>query len=180
MRGIATMHNGIRYRSLLEAKWAAFFTNIGWQFEYEPFEGNGYIPDFLILGEASFLVEVKPAHNWRGLEEHTSKVERGLAGIWGGYAIIVGASPIILHKEGDYACGLLTESCELRSWEAGIWSLCPDCRHAAIVSQYGSFQRRPCAHYDGSQWPIEDWSYRLLNARWKDASNQVQWRGSGK
>ncbi len=198
MRGIATIHNGIRYRSLLEAKWAAFFTNIGWQFEYEPFEGNGYIPDFLILGEASFLVEVKPAHNWRGLEEHTDKVESGLAGVWNGDVVIVGASPVILQDMYgcDFACGLHGQpqgdwdgeievpprfSPETVWWEPGMWSRCPVCQAPSILHQCGIYYRLPCGHQDGGHmWLVNSQEHQALRHHWNAASNQVQWRGSGK
>lgn len=58
---IATLYSGIEYRSRLEARWAAFFDEIGWRHTYEPFDGDGYIPDFLIHGTRPLLVEVKPA-----------------------------------------------------------------------------------------------------------------------
>ena len=34
--GIPTLYNGIQFRSRLEAKWAAFFDLLGWEYEYEP------------------------------------------------------------------------------------------------------------------------------------------------
>ena len=58
---IPTLYQGIEYRSRLEARWAAMFDNIGWKFTYEPFDTNGYIPDFLIHGDRPMLVEIKPA-----------------------------------------------------------------------------------------------------------------------
>ena len=59
--GIPTLYNGIQFRSRLEAKWAAFFDLLGWEYEYEPFDLDGWIPDFLIKGkELDILVEVKP------------------------------------------------------------------------------------------------------------------------
>lgn len=57
--GIPTCYLGRQYRSRLEARWAAFFGLLGWDFEYEPFDLQGWIPDF-ILPKAKVLVEVKP------------------------------------------------------------------------------------------------------------------------
>lgn len=51
MKAIKTKFNGIIYRSRLEATWAAFFKNLEWNFEYEPYDLNGWIPDFIILGK---------------------------------------------------------------------------------------------------------------------------------
>lgn len=58
---IPTMYKGRRYRSRLEARWAAFFDQLRWDHEYEPFDLKGWIPDFLLtIGEDSALVEIKP------------------------------------------------------------------------------------------------------------------------
>jgi hypothetical protein len=64
---IPTRYNGVKFRSRLEARWAAFFEQCGWPWEYEPFDLEGWIPDFLIKGASPCLVEVKPI-TWR----HTS------------------------------------------------------------------------------------------------------------
>jgi hypothetical protein len=62
IKAIPTTYNGINFRSRLEAKWAAFFDNIDWPYEYEPIDLDGYIPDFIIKGSRSqVLVEIKPA-----------------------------------------------------------------------------------------------------------------------
>ena len=57
---IKTRYSGISFRSRLEARWAAFFDLMGWQWHYEPFDLDGWFPDFLIEGNRQTLVEVKP------------------------------------------------------------------------------------------------------------------------
>lgn len=57
-----TMYNGRLYRSRLEARWAAFFDLAGFEFEYEPFDLNGWSPDFLL--EKNTLVEIKPSKDF--------------------------------------------------------------------------------------------------------------------
>jgi len=59
-----TTVNGRRYRSQLEARWATLFNLLDWPFEYEPFQLYGWIPDFLLLGTAPVLVEVKPVYTF--------------------------------------------------------------------------------------------------------------------
>lgn len=82
MNSIRTEYNGIIFRSRLEATWAAFFDLIGWQWEYEPFDLDGYIPDFGIktinnysehhqFHNGLILVEVKPVFS---LKEFSSKI----------------------------------------------------------------------------------------------------------
>lgn len=61
MNAIPTRYNGINFRSRLEAKWARFFDLIGWKWDYEPLDFNGYIPDFYLHGDNPCFVEIKPA-----------------------------------------------------------------------------------------------------------------------
>lgn len=65
--GKPTHHNGIDFRSKLEAQWACFFEYTGWEYNYEPFEINGRLPDFIIKCKnknyptiKQLIVEVKP------------------------------------------------------------------------------------------------------------------------
>ena len=72
MKAHQTIYKGVSFRSRLEARWAAFFDLIGWEWEYEPFDLIGWTPDFLVSfhcghmecgGKQSrhkLLVEVKP------------------------------------------------------------------------------------------------------------------------
>lgn len=69
IKAIPTKYGGTLFRSRLEARWAAFFDLIGIRWIYEPFELDGWTPDFMIsLPEDAFrevedtrlLVEVKP------------------------------------------------------------------------------------------------------------------------
>jgi hypothetical protein len=55
---IPTTYRDIRFRSRLEARWAAFFDGLGAEWSYEPTDLPGWIPDFRI-GDA--LLDVKPA-----------------------------------------------------------------------------------------------------------------------
>src|SRR5271166_5656694 len=60
---IPTIYQGIRFRSRLEAKWACFFTTMGWHWEYEPLDLPGWIPDFAVEipdFQLTTLVECKP------------------------------------------------------------------------------------------------------------------------
>lgn len=82
--GIPTEFDWRRYRSRLEARWAAFFSLLGWQFEYEPMDLSGWIPDFALFGAGgrlAALVEIKP---YSMLEEfgERPKYERAIASQW--------------------------------------------------------------------------------------------------
>lgn len=60
-----TVYKDTLFRSRLEAKWAAFFDLAGWRWEYEPYDLDGWTPDFLIHGVHPILCEVKPIV-WQG------------------------------------------------------------------------------------------------------------------
>ena len=61
--GIPTTYAGVRYRSRLEARWAAFFSSIGWRFIYEPEDFGGWIPDFALVHKGGpTYVEIKPLY----------------------------------------------------------------------------------------------------------------------
>jgi hypothetical protein len=55
--GIPTTYRGINFRSRAEARWAAFFDEMAWAWQYEPLDFPGYIPDFSLFGRC--FVEVK-------------------------------------------------------------------------------------------------------------------------
>lgn len=58
-----TRYNDRLFRSRLEARYAAFFDLLGINWEYEPFDLNGWSPDFIIrCKNFETLVEVKPKY----------------------------------------------------------------------------------------------------------------------
>lgn len=74
---IPTKYRGVQFRSRLEACWASFFDRMGWQWEYEPIDMPGWIPDFLLLTQSrKFLVEIKPAVEFDQLTQYWTKIER--------------------------------------------------------------------------------------------------------
>lgn len=60
MKAIPTRYAGVIFRSRLEARWAAFFDLAGIQWDYEPFDLDGWTPDFVLHGDVPILAEVKP------------------------------------------------------------------------------------------------------------------------
>jgi len=61
MKAIPTPYGGCRFRSRLEARWAAFFDLAALDWDYEPIDLDGWAPDFSIhsAGETVYA-EVKP------------------------------------------------------------------------------------------------------------------------
>ena len=77
-----TVYNGTKFRSRLEARWACFFDLLGWKWQYEPFDLQGWTPDFIIYGKDSrfLLLEIKPFINDEVLAEYQNKVTKGAKG----------------------------------------------------------------------------------------------------
>lgn len=121
--GIPTVYAGIQFRSRLEARWAAFFDQCGWRWEYEPFDLPGWIPDFMLEGRVA--VEVKPFTRpaewfgqwvdiWKAFDESGSFYETALLGTspfdMKGFAAIGysiwGYAPILVSRNQDNSLDL--------------------------------------------------------------------------
>lgn len=120
MTAIPTTYAGVRFRSRLEARWAAFFDLLGWPWEYEPLDLNGYIPDFIVtFRTARVLVEVKPALTLADFEEAQRKIE---GSGWFGFALCVGAT-LDRVANSELRLGLLWSQKRGEDWKWGEFSL---------------------------------------------------------
>jgi hypothetical protein len=104
-----TIYKGYAFRSRLEAKWARFFDLMKWTWEYEPFDLDGWSPDFVIKGRPhDILVEVKPFMDLDNddARETISKIRKCLHRTNNRLAIIVGTGPRFSsdfgQHEGEY------------------------------------------------------------------------------
>lgn len=186
--GIPTLFKGIEYRSLHEAKWAVFMFLIGWEATYEPFEGDGYIPDFIVHGESAFFLEVKPAVTKKDYEDEVPKVEKGLLR-YKKDALIVGAHPL-RGPVSDYGWGNEHPSAgwmgeffgsdeynpqEGFSWDPGAWTQCGKCGAYAIFHTVQTYTCRPCGHYFGDHY-LRHPDVASLEDAWAEATNAAKYR----
>lgn len=85
IKPIPTIHNGVEFRSRLEARWDVFFEAIGLCCVYEPFtisnNNLSYTPDFIchfaLLGMSKskdVLIEIKPKTPNRNYIEYLAKI----------------------------------------------------------------------------------------------------------
>ena len=153
---IRTTYNGVRFRSRLEAKWACVFDRLGWRWEYEPFDLDGYIPDFILLGADPVLVEVKPAVSTGKLDDAKPKIERSG---WNHDALIVGGSlrPYISESYGAYLAhwypliGLLGQygdeaTSDGHEWGYGLAHTCRECGRPSFHHDHQTWRSRVCGH----------------------------------
>lgn len=85
--GIPTKGYGnIIYRSRIEAKWSYFMKYLGWNCIYEPYDFNGYVPDFIVKDTKcenikNLFIEVKSDKNTSEYDNYYNKaLESGFEG----------------------------------------------------------------------------------------------------
>lgn len=152
MHGIPTLYQGVRFRSRLEATWAAFFDLIEWRWQYEPFDLPGWIPDFQISTNSksfnpNYLVEVKPVppDDLRSERPEHRKIEAAIGDL-NYQVLLVGTSP----------------------------QPCDDKRHKGVF--VGQLRPSPTLFIEGTKII---WSAGLFNVdlhKWAQAKNKVQWK----
>ena len=115
--GIPTIGaRGLQFRSRLEAQWSYVFTELNWNWEYEPYDLNGYIPDFIVVfpNGNELLIEVKSIMNvWDNEKECKAYIDKILNSGWKKMFMIVGANVGLgEHSEngnGGVSLGLVGE-----------------------------------------------------------------------
>lgn len=181
MNAIPTTYKGVRFRSRLEATWAAFFDELKWPWEYEPLDLAGYIPDFILPfdeGRRPLLVEVKPAMDLLTLEAHTAKID---ASGWSQEALLVGARCFEDHINGNYylgpVLGLLREvdTIDGQCWAEAQAMCCNQCKGPSLCHALWTFSCRVCGAYDGDHYQLP--SGTRFSDAWAKAKNHAQWRG---
>ncbi|NPD67275.1 hypothetical protein HN018_06770 [Lichenicola cladoniae] len=180
---IPTTYNGRRYRSRLEAKWAAFFDLLKWSAEYEPFDLGKWSPDFQIYSpESRGLIEVKPWVN-QSIETCDRVVEaccRHGFDDFGDYAWLTNVAPTF---ESSFAhVGWIANLREDdKTWTPVHigWFRSPDEKHVSadlvhVSSDYWVSWMRADANrmgLDDEPMPQTD----LVKSLWSRASNVCQW-----
>lgn len=186
IRAIPTIYRSRRYRSRLEARWAVMFDLLKWKYEYEPYDLDGWIPDFALFGDEEILVEAKP-HGLRErfTEKEIEKIRRATE-----------------HDEKRYNDVLLLGSTiqmeYVRQCGCKVWTL------GSLMIYIGGYppliEEAILSHYDGKTWgfyPPSDKIERITGLGhnypnehdtrpypkfyevldlWNEAGNTVQWR----
>jgi hypothetical protein len=183
---IPTVYRGRRYRSRLEARWAAFFDRLGMEHEYEPYDLGKWSPDFL-LTKRRRLVEVKP---FIDLDDptlarmHAACVERGSFEADGGAISAILhtiAAPRICVVDGCRFLQLGWASRRSYSPVAGILGWLPTYHgYEAIVCFLRSGGPNEEDIEANRRNPVVPETDATLGLRaWADACNDVQWLASG-
>lgn len=168
--GIPTTYRGVRMRSRLEARWAAFFDALGWAWMYEPIELPGWIADFAVSFSSPLLVEVKPALT---LDDLLAERHRIANSGWQHEVLLVGGA---LHHLDDAhpVVGLLAEreaspDGPLWLWDKARLFECLNCGATSVLHESGSWRCRACGADGGHVGALS------CRERWDKAGNRVQW-----
>lgn len=175
-----TYYKGIRMRSATEAKWAAFFDQLGWVWTYEPERFGNYRPDFFVLrpDQRTILVEAKCETR---IEELAEPIHR-ICESYRKPALVLWSFPRreqAIHKIGEYVLerrpAQMIQAQALVAW-------CNRCEWAPFVSYmiaYPSSTAVTCLFCD-STWEPGAGRAQLrpgaIEQLWAQACNAAQWR----
>jgi hypothetical protein len=185
IQAIPTVYQGRQYRSRLEAKWAAFFDEIGWRYEYEPFDLGEWSPDFMLRSNDALreiLVEVKPitqidetvcARMERAANEHS----------WRGDLMLLGTTPNVgelVQPWNGPAIGWLAEFDDYEGQNSWYWAHAGTGLYKGKIDfshEYGAYYGRitHCGYKQAEELPFSQ-----IEAAWSRASNTVQWHKRAK
>lgn len=122
IKAIPTRYRDVDFRSRLEATWAAYFDLAKVPWEYEPFDMDGWAPDFLLrVGAFEILAEVKPVADPAIARADYAKAMRFAGEHW---VACLGRAPMA------FSVGLLLDRPNDESRDADVWldvheKLCP-------------------------------------------------------
>lgn len=209
IKAIPTTYAGVNFRSRLEARWAAFFDLCGWKWDYEPFDLDGWAPDFMLKGKIKALVEVKPI-DFRGNDDQLYRQAKtraakafGVAGRGAGASLpeyevlVVGNGPFETDWWARWALGVFAapklepddldkelygdqlKDTTFGSDVADLFFGASGGPALDYAARYGSHQYRIGGQYEGDHHLI-DIDDDTPERLWREAGNIVQWMPSWK
>lgn len=144
-----TTYAGVRFRSRLEARWAAFFDLCGWRWEYEPVDLAGWVPDFVLhMPLASVYCEVKPVLLRRE-----------------------GSAFLLPNKQEEAFAKATQHWREHQILSLGVGPQRPDFFAIGALADTPTLAGYSWADLKDSLAPVD------ADKSWREAGNQTQWRG---
>lgn len=178
MHGIPTIYKGIRFRSRLEARWAAFFDLLKWDWAYESVDCNGWIPDFSIkTNDLPLLVEVKGT--WQAPIAAIQKAIRALGNFEKHHVLFCG-NGLFSDTYTDGCIGWISDDFlggEHDNIDTAILikPTHPAFRFGLAAGTTGSYQDRITGVHDGDHHysPV---GLEIVYDLWARACNATQWK----
>lgn len=189
--GIPTNYKGVQYRSRLEAKWACFFDLLGWPYQYEPYDLDGYIPDFAIMFRSPLLVEVKPVLS---IDEVLQKCAKPISAAWNeNRRVLIAGGGIGYHggqessqgKHTSYNIGWIAfgedeyDEFDTNNLTSAPFMICPGCKK---ISTYPLGGNQTCVRCEIDLYGhdlrtpfYKEMTQLKLISMWQKSSNAVQY-----
>jgi hypothetical protein len=192
--GIPTVYAGRRFRSRVEARWAAFFDLLEWKWEYEPFDLKGWIPDFSLKGfNEDVIVEVKSVSRLEDpiAVEAIAKAEKAMKeDSRRSDLLLLGHQwPDVKNWIDEVAFGWLGQYMGDVGFEGWSWAEAAlgrwegrdrdtKCNHSGygFCHSEQSFHDRITGRYDGGRFGSSGVDQKELARFWQEAGNRVQWK----
>lgn len=164
IKAIPTTYAGVNFRSRLEARWAAFFDLCGWKWDYEPFDLEGWAPDFRLRTKVGpVLCEVKPVDLSAILESAITDSRDALA--------LPEYGKAVQYEKKYQVCLLGTEPIECSlPLPVGMVLAAPVGAEYKAEEMYDELTVE-------STVDSETGEIRYGRELWRSAGNEVQWRG---
>ena len=195
IKAIPTLYNGRIFRSRLEAKYAAMFTLLRWEFEYESIDLGPWSPDFQLIGDPSSVhvyVEVKPITAFDN--DTMAKMVSASDPKAGTHVLLVGVKPLLPPGPTPDGAAVEWRATETeigwggRVW-GGRWPL--DSQPVTPVSIEPRLEEEGYDLFNDAYWigwlysgkrpklTLEEREQHKSTVRklWDEASNAVQWHG---
>lgn len=170
INAIETLYKGCVFRSRLEAKWAAMFDLLHWNWTYEPQDFNGWIPDFLIHNHHQVFVEVKPVTKFP--QEVGKKID---ASGCRDEVLIVG-SACVLDASDNPKFGWLRETNGPDMWWASaVFGRWENANHIGFCHADGQYYDRISGEYDGGRYGYGNVDADEIKRLWNMAGNLTRW-----
>ena len=188
IKAIPTEYNDVQFRSRLEAKWAAFFDLLEWEWEYEPCDFDGWIPDFLLKLDSPIFVEVKPVHNFP--QDIADEIEKSgctedclIVGMTLGspnnsscYGVQIGWKRVVDDEEAiDLECSDLVWPV-YKNWFEVVFTL--DKYKKITFDGAPGYTSGIVRFTDGWEDYGSQGLAKAVQRRWRMAGNKVQWKNS--
>lgn len=181
-----TIYANTRFRSRLEARWAAMFDLLRWPYVYEPLDLDYWSPDFMLLGTRTIMVEVKPILTFA--EDIADKMSENLMRWLTEFPsarrvepLLLGACPF-LDAGGHPHFGWCAEGdAEGFYWSEAMFGLWvnrnPSHRFGYCHASF-SFDDRINGGYDGGSFGGDVYGeyFDTVKPLWAKAGNLTQWK----
>jgi len=170
---IETRYNGVNFRSRLEAKWAAMFDLLRWEWTYEPTEFNGWIPDFAIHGNSITYVEVKPVSDFP--QEVADKLDA--SGCQNEVLILGMFGPTWCETYDCPMVGWLREVTESGDcwWAPAAMSRWSGADRIGFCHSEATYHDRITGKYDGGSFGSDRVTKWEVTRLWREACNRTRW-----